>query len=169
MYEITGFCLDDRNNSRLSQSQIELRLRYQQQTASDKGRFVLKHLQERLLSQPKSFANAASDLAVEAAYMSSLNHSNICKVRGLPIEGLDALAGATNGESGIHDSYFIILDRLQDTLDRRIDQEWKRASPCSLEEKITFALQIASALSYLHERRIGKSTIKFVRFCVHHS
>jgi serine/threonine protein kinase len=228
VYEIEDFELDASITAQLSPEQAQLRRTYQhhvrrgetggggetspdvsttQESARRRGRgFVLKHLQERLLAQPQAFACAASDLAVEAAYMSTLDHDNICKVRGLPIQGLDAFYSSSH----VHDGYFIILDRMHDTLDLCIEREqqelqqeqhevqqqnltamnnhsnsnnnnnsnsnsnWKnshsfnsasnnsattsstplRLSLSRLESKTKLALQIAQALSYLHERRI---------------
>jgi len=69
-----------------------------------------------------------------------------------------------------HDSYFLITERLADTLDRRI-REWKReqlsfkklaeqSSDQKIEtwklmmRKTSYALQISNALTYLHERQL---------------
>lgn len=127
-------------------------------TASGKPRFALKHLQERLLLQHKNdFARAACDLAVEAAYLSRLNHDGILKARGLPVDGVGAL------QDGKHDGYFILTDRLQESLQDRI-QEWRKQQLmyCSSRDeqeqlerkKLAYALQIASALEYLHDNNI---------------
>lgn len=205
---ITAKLLQQESSSSSSSNQAQLRQQYQElvkksldtnaaaaassassassgSSSSTGSRFVLKHLQERLLAQPKAFWSAASDLAVEAAYMSTLDHANICKVRGLPIEGLDAYVSSGNkqngGGGGRYDGYFIMLDRLHDTLDQCIEKEEQEtqqqqqqqqmmnnnsnssnsnSSRCtilsrsSLEKKTKWALQIAQALAYLHQRRI---------------
>jgi serine/threonine protein kinase len=163
VYEITAFQLNQPLHSRLTTQQRQLREHYQQlatNSATGQGRYAIKHLQEGLLLRSDSssskattaFHHAASDLAVEAAYLSALNHENIITVRGLPVEGLQALA------NGRHDGYFIILDRVEETLQDRMGQ-WKAepasaSSDASIQEKGEYALQLASAISYLHERRI---------------
>jgi serine/threonine protein kinase len=117
----------------------------------DSPRYCIKHLQERLTKSPKDFQVAASDLAVEAAYMRSLDHPHILSVRGLPIQGLQAWS------EGNHDGYFIILDKLQVTLDQKII-EWKNEttnhSDPGWEQKAEYAWQLADALRYLHAHRI---------------
>ena len=146
VYEIVSFDLNPQYSQLLTKQQQQLREHYREQTRTGKGRYALKHLQERLLNEPKSFQCAASDLAVEAAYMSAIDHPNILAVRGLPIHGLESFA------EGRHDSYFIVLDRLEHTLDRRI-AHW-RQQDMPLLGKAGHALQLAGALNYLHERGI---------------
>jgi serine/threonine protein kinase len=90
-------------------------------------------------------SRAASDLIMEATYMSHMNHPHILPVRALPIHSLHAY------DDGDYDGYFIIMDELSNTLSDEI-QEWKRdvnIAP-SITEKMDYALQIASALDYLH-------------------
>ena len=152
VFEVAGFNLNAFYGQQLDPQQQQLRLHYQHSVATGQGRFAIKYLQEKLLDNPKNFQCAASDLAVEAAYMSSLNHENILPVRGLPIDGLHAFG------DGRHDGYFIILDRLEDTLDDRMKQ-WKMQD-APFQEKLEYALQLASALQYLHERGIVYRDLK---------
>jgi serine/threonine protein kinase len=133
------------------QAQREYYVRTTQQSASDGMiRYCIKHLQEKLIRKPNDFKLAASDLAIEAATLSALEHENIVSVRGLPIHGLKAW------KSGHHDGYFIIMDRLVTTLDQCI-HEWKtntRQRCTSIHEKAEYALQLASALHYIHAQRL---------------
>lgn len=55
----------------------------------------------------------SSDLVVEAEFLANLCHPNIIKLRGLALPGYDGFA---NGPCG----YFLIIDRLFETLDQRI-------------------------------------------------
>ena len=158
VYEILGFCLSEQVSVQLTAEQNDMRLHYAR-TAVDvdtgRGRFVLKHLQERLLRGRRAeFSLAAADLALEVAYLERLKHDHIVSLRGLPVDGLQAL------EDGKHDGYFLILDRLQDTLDQRI-HEWKQLEQddsCSIDnivrDKMEYARQLASACSYLHQHDI---------------
>ncbi|KAL7561818.1 hypothetical protein ACA910_013352 [Epithemia clementina (nom. ined.)] len=147
VFEIVAFDLNPQYSQLLTGPQQQLREYYREQTRSGRGRYALKHLQQRLLEEPKSFQCAASDLAVEAAYMSALDHPNILSVRGLPIHGLESFS------EGRHDSYFLVLDRLESTLDRKISQ-WRHGLDMPLLGKAGHALQLAGALDYLHQRGI---------------
>jgi serine/threonine protein kinase len=131
---------------------------------------VIKHLKSSLMSNPRDFRIAAVDLAVEARLLSSLRHPNIIKLRGLAGEGVDAY------RSGLYDGYYLIFDRLEETLDQRMNT-WRNehsivknishaATTESMQlkkigglrrdysETLKYASQIANAVSYLHERDI---------------
>lgn len=119
-----------------------------------RGRFAIKQLQHYLLRDKDEFAAAASDMTLEAAYLARFNHPNIIALRGLPATGLQALA------EGREDGYFLILDRLQGTLDERLN-EWianpideRNDQEAVTAMKLNYAQQLASALHYLHQNRI---------------
>ena len=126
------------------------------------GHYAMKRLRKKLLRRSRGeFTRAAAALVVEAQFLSRLNHPNILKLRG------SALGGAASSFStGDHDAYFLILDRVSETLAERIHATWavqRSASGNSsskideaalLYEKTQCALQLASALRYLHDRRI---------------
>ena len=61
-----------------------------------------------------------SDIALEAEFLASLNHPHIIKLRGMTHS---KAAGFANGAQG----FFLIIDRLEETLDHCI-QTWKRKS-----------------------------------------
>lgn len=167
VYEVSAFRLrsdsaDDVDNSysTTSSSKEEQSAReYCQRNAQLKNgqaRYVMKHLNPRLLSEKSSLVNAAFDLVTEAKFLSELDHPNILKLRGT--------ARGTPFQGGGYDCYFIIIDRLGDTLAQRI-QRWRRwrrqrnggqnaPSPPSLEQKMGYAGQIAQALLYLHQQRL---------------
>lgn len=138
-------------------SQMNLARRIVESTAIDyKGQatYALKHLDKKLLQNPDEFCAAAADLYVEAKYMSRFNHPNILKLRGMANGGTSAF------QEGRYNSFFLLTDRLSDTLDDRIVR-WNRQaggkvsnSAASLMLKTNYALQMASAMEYLHERRI---------------
>jgi len=125
----------------------------------DKRRkYAIKCLKPELLesSTPKAFLEAATDLVVEARYLTRLNHPNILKVRGI------AKGWESAFENGEYDSFFILMDRLEETLSKRI-RRWRHGEfpkENTLERKLHVALQIASALEYLHERRLVLRDIK---------
>lgn len=150
VYEITAIRLCPEVSSRCSPEEQRLRENFAATSGGDDfgpPPYCIKHLQESLMQRPKDFQCAASDLAVEAAFMSSLEHENILSVRGLPVDGRKAW------DDGQHDGFFIVMDRLSSTLDKCI-QDWKRSVAPSIEQRTEFAKQLAAALKYLHLNRV---------------
>jgi serine/threonine protein kinase len=127
---------------------------------------AIKMLRKKHVDNPNKFANGAIDLTLEAAYLSSLDHPNILKLRGISKEGIEGYNG------GRHDSYFLIIDRLTETLQDRIiawrkihdfNRKWTRKgiffkkctkANSSMLERLKVATSVASALTYLHSRRL---------------
>jgi len=158
VYEIVGFDLNDELSLTLLPAAREIRQRFAATAINSKtgqSQYAIKHLQKELLTRQAEFSVAASDLALEAAYLLRMTHENILPLRGLPVAGLDALT------DGVHDGYFLIFDRLQETLDHRIER-WAIKSCHGLQQeegnleqtKVDYAIQLSSALEYLHRNRI---------------
>lgn len=84
---------------------------------TENSRYALKHIKDGFLQERgwEEYVQAATDLAIEAEFLSILSHPNIVRLRGLPCEGVDGFA---NGPRG----YFLIIDRLFETLDQRIER-----------------------------------------------
>lgn len=91
------------------------------------GKYAMKHLKLRLMSQPENFRLAASELAVEAHMLASFSHPNILRIRGWAFNGISSFA------DGRHDSFFLLLDILDETLDQRIAQ-WTKERDANKEE-----------------------------------
>jgi len=93
----------------------------------------------------------------EAKFLASLSHPNIIKLRGMAAAGTSGFASMT--ERG----YFLLLDRLQCTLEHKIDH-WKNLEKAIgvegskgrgfLAERLHVAFDVAAALSYLHANNI---------------
>ena len=81
--------------------------------------YAMKHLKFKLMSQPENFRLAAAELAIEAHMLASFDHPHVMQIRGWAANGV---ASFTQGR---HDSFFLLLDRLDETLDQRI-QSWQR-------------------------------------------
>jgi hypothetical protein len=133
---------------------------------TNKSSYALKHLRPELLEKygPTEYAQFASDLVQEAEFLSVLQHPNIIKLRGTSVDGY---VGFEQGPKG----YFLIIDRLDDTLDHRI-ATWKKGNNKGsilktikrqdssddgkglLSEQLEVLLQIAAAFVYLHEKKI---------------
>jgi len=124
-------------------------------TGTDGRRYACKHLKEDLLARPKEFQTAATELAYEAHMMSSFDHPNILKIRGWAQNGISSF------ENGRHDSFFLLLDLLDETLDQRIER-WnqdqafldQRTSNLRLLENLQVLIEIASALDYVHDHGV---------------
>ena len=131
----------------------------------DGRQYACKHLKQRLMDQPNDFRTAAVELVYEAHMLSSFDHPNILKIRGWAHNGVASFA------EGWNDSFFLMLDVLDETLDMRIER-WHReqqegmwsmvTSPSSVAqqmearylEKLRIMNEIASALDYIHQRGV---------------
>lgn len=120
------------------------------------ARYAIKQIKPNLDHGKKQ--DSMIDLALEAKFLSFLSHPNIIKMRGA-------------GILPCHSSFFIILDRLYETLAEKI-QQWKEVASMYTgfmakrkkaakedikqlwREKIMAAYDIARAIRYLHEQRI---------------
>lgn len=146
VYQITAFVLDTAISEQCTGEEQVLREEMAELVRNGTLKLVIKHLKRALsLSSTKVMSRAACDLMMEATYMASMNHPNILAVRALPIHDIHSY------DAGDYDGYFIIMDELSNTLSDEI-MEWKRnvsAAP-SITNKMDYALQVASALEYLH-------------------
>jgi serine/threonine protein kinase len=136
-------------------------------------RYAVKHLRHNLTSDPERFERAAVDLVLEGQLLMAMDHPNIIGIRGWSYAGPDAY------RSGKYADYFLILDCLNETLDRRVES-WRRSLrkyrsrvsfPWSrkkyepklqrvLRERLETAHDIACAIEYMHDRRIINRDIK---------
>ncbi|KAL7559318.1 hypothetical protein ACA910_002486 [Epithemia clementina (nom. ined.)] len=131
------------------------------------SRYAIKHLRKALVKDPEKFERAAIDLVLEAQLLLAMSHPNIITMRGCSIQGVNGFL------SGKHNTFFIIIDRLPVTLENRIFQwraairkhrsrlkmPWSRQKSIAkldniLLDRVQVARDIASALEYMHERRI---------------
>ena len=122
------------------------------------ARYAVKYLHEDL--SPLEDARGKCDLAIEAKYLSVVSHPNIIKMRGWA--ACDPLG----------DNFFLILDRLYDTLEVRMEK-WqgvkkKAKGPLGIlgglgsnkdalndlmKDRLLVAYDLSSAFRYLHENR----------------
>lgn len=127
-----------------------------------KKKFVIKHLNPKLAFNPKKLVVGAKDLVMEAHFLSAFDHENIIKLRGWSAAGIAGFSAA-----GRADGFFLILERLTMTLSKRIsgwreDEKVRKtltkgrqtAKNQLLMVRLKTAIDIASAVAYLHERRI---------------
>lgn len=120
------------------------------------ARYALKRVRENLLEDHNQRAIATTDLLVETYFLQRLQHSHIIKLRAI---GMDD-----------NDVAFLILDRLYDTLSVRM-KKWRVHEGFSLfgnrrrqrermEERLSGAFYLSSALRYLHGHRVVHRDIK---------
>jgi hypothetical protein len=125
-------------------------------------RFVLKHIRKERMDSQAGFEEAALALENEATLMKGLNHPNIAKLCGVSIGGTEAYY-----LRGKHDSYFLIVEQMEETLARRLVR-WRskdsfqrlrtlfgllrrrRAASKFLIERLGVAFDISDGLQYIH-------------------
>lgn len=137
------------------------------------ARYAIKKLAPTLFRKPAgTFLSGVVDLAMEVKYLAVIQHPHIIKMR------------AVSSSHPCSDTYFIILDRLYETLTDRI-ATWKKSSKklrgfgtavrrlsvggagklknekeAFLAERLLVAHDISSALSFLHGNKIVYRDIK---------
>lgn len=118
------------------------------------ARYVIKAISPEVKKDARKFLRAAMDMAVETQFLSVLDHPHLIKLRAVG-----------NGDMFDKD-YFLVLDRLYDTLDDRIEKwilQLKQAKTCMgklrggktkkkklFAERLSVAKNLASAMDHLH-------------------
>jgi serine/threonine protein kinase len=141
------------------------------------ARYAIKHLRRGLLKDPDRFERAAIDLALEAQLLVAMDHENIMSLRGWARSGPKSYV---NGQ-GKNTDYFLILDKLPETLDDVI-YKWRKqlkkyktklSRPWIFDKakfvtkldtlllhRLHAAQDVAAALEYMHDRRIINRDVK---------
>mmetsp|Transcript_24683 Transcript_24683/g.49896 ORF Transcript_24683/g.49896 Transcript_24683/m.49896 type:complete len:414 (-) Transcript_24683:86-1327(-) len=122
------------------------------------ARYAIKTLSDDCLKDPERFVGGVIDLAIESRFLSVVRHPNIIKMRGF-------------GTSEICDvGFFLVLDRLYDTLTLKISQ-WKRDVEKTKgvgkifdmkgkkkrkvwTDRLLVVYDLSTALEYLHSQKI---------------
>ncbi len=166
--------LQDVTYTKKEDDQKFLESNYQRRT-SKMFRYAIKFLKDDILSSPNSYAVGTVDLVIEGMFLASLTHPNIIKVRALPVGGVESLLQPKAK------GYFLVLDRLFDTLNERIYELWqeehrvdetnaggskvlrifgkmnkkvKEQEKKYLGERLKVAFDISAALKFLHDKNI---------------
>ena len=111
---------------------------------------AMKCLRPQIRSNAEQFLIGVEDLIHETAVLASLDHPNIIKIHGRS-------GGSVSDSFRLSDGYFILLDRLTDTLEDRI-QRWKKAPLARKKGPSVNQLKVASSLAgamlFLHQNHI---------------
>ncbi|KAL7563368.1 hypothetical protein ACA910_014205 [Epithemia clementina (nom. ined.)] len=130
---------------------------------------AVKYLKRKAMVDLHHFKHGAADLAVEAYFLQTLTHPNIVKLHGITAGSVE-----TNVATGKECGFFILVDLLNETLERKIEYwrwqqdkveantsfigrrsaEYKEARRSELLERCNIALSIARAMEYLHSLNI---------------
>jgi len=170
VYEVKGFNKARKGSWSYTFRKDSSRKKYKKDAfdKDGKSKYVVKQLKISRMQDPKRFCKAGSDLVMEALYLSMLHHKNILTIRGWAAAGVEAYL------DGKHDGFFLILDRLEDTLDKRLERwsQKKIENPANsdlslhmsqmrinddgsdLISRVKISHQIASAVQYLHSKNI---------------
>ena len=123
--------------------------------------YAVKYLKRKVMVDLYQFKHGAADLATEAFFLHTLDHPNIVRLHGVSAGSIE-----NNVASGRECGFFIVVDRLHETLEKRIERyrkeqektsalarrgnAYREKSKKDLMERVRIALSIAKALEYLH-------------------
>ncbi|KAL7429477.1 hypothetical protein ACHAXM_001711 [Skeletonema potamos] len=121
------------------------------------ARYAIKALSPEVRSDGNKFLQGVLDMSVETMFLSVVDHPHIIKMRGLGACGMT------------HPDYFLVLDRLYDTLEARIPK-WKLQTRKAnsvmnklkkknneknaeiMEIKLGYAYDLMGAIEFLHKK-----------------
>lgn len=123
------------------------------------ARYAAKFLSAEVIDDPPVYIQGIMDMATETRVLSDIEHPNIIKMRACGVV------------SPYDETYFIVMDRLYDTLEGRVNKwaaKMKRNAGFGgklfdrkgnkkkdlLEEKLVAAFDLSAAMGYLHSRRL---------------
>mmetsp|Transcript_22056 Transcript_22056/g.54485 ORF Transcript_22056/g.54485 Transcript_22056/m.54485 type:complete len:568 (+) Transcript_22056:226-1929(+) len=158
VYEIQRFKLSEQETD---EGRLLLQQKCLEQRKEGFARYAIKQINDHLNTASK--IDGAVDLAIEAKYLSCISHPNIINLVATP-------SGST--------SYFLVLDRLSASLDRRIYNEWqplvsklggkfgvgklthKKQLADLWQSRLEVMHDVAKGMAYLHQHDIIHRDIK---------
>jgi hypothetical protein len=138
-----------------------------QQIVTSRPKLAIKFLSDEALLSPEDACNGSADLLMEAKYLTALaSHPHPALIR---LHGVSS-AGPAGFGSPERAGYFLVIDRLYDALDRRIevwrvlkgrkklaaksDEAASKYLKVMFLQRILVAVDICSALAHLHKLQI---------------
>jgi serine/threonine protein kinase len=119
----------------------------------DAKSLVVKVLRPKLALKPALLSACAADIVFEGLLLSTLNHRNIVSLKAMSPMGISSFA------NGRHDAFFLVMEKLHETLEDRIAR-WRKQSKkvfvnaSMLEEQVDAIMQLSEAIQHLHSKRI---------------
>jgi serine/threonine protein kinase len=168
-----GFCLVHNADIMLQEGQKD--------RPREEHDYCVKFLKPNILLERRKFARGIADLAIEAHFLATLNHPHIMKIRGVTVgvKLYEPSCPHLTNQPGINGNFFLILDKLHSTLDKKIERTWKLAAEKynsfiyrtthdlrgakRLElkrQRLRVVLELATAMQYLHEYDICYRDLK---------
>jgi serine/threonine protein kinase len=137
---------------------------------------VVKFIRPEIAEKPRMLAATAADLVKEGLMLASMSHENVISVKAWTPTGLSAFY------SGRADSFFLVLERLQETLKERL-QRWAQVSKklkytiqhrgkrkvAFLKQQLDVVLTLAEAVKYVHSQGILHRDLKPDNIGFHHN
>jgi serine/threonine protein kinase len=96
------------------------------------ARYCVKFIQQKYMASHEGFEAAATHLSMELEWLSSLRHPRIALARAVARQGSEAYY-----LTGQFDSYFLLMDRMQETLPERL-VKWRRQYERSASRRFSF-------------------------------
>jgi serine/threonine protein kinase len=113
-----------------------------------KPKLAVKFLSDDALQSPENACNGSADLLMEAKYLTALAshpHPSLIQLHGI------SSAGAAGFGKPERAGFFLIIDRLYDTLDRRLEvwEELQRRKTASMAPNSAKPIDLVAAKKYL--------------------
>jgi serine/threonine protein kinase len=161
-------------HAHLTSTPVQVSARRMLAKRSRSSELAVKFLNETCKSSSEVYANGAADLLLETRYLSALSsypHPNVIRLHGV------AAAGPEGFATGAEGAYFLVLDRLVDTLEGRIEvwSELERRKKANLTpehemhlkamyaKQLQVGVDLASAVTHLHKLRIIFRDLKVIK------
>ena len=119
---------------------------------SNSGFYSVKFLADFIVDSDHA-TNAITEMILETKILMSIApHPNLCRIYGVTDQGMESFLHAGLSR------YFFITDLVSETFEERMDY-WREQIRCkgkdsALTQRLGVALEVASALVYLHDRKL---------------
>ena len=122
--------------------------------------YVIKQLRPEVMdllnTSIEKYQKVSTAIIMEALFLSRLAHPNIVRIHGVSLAIHNCLFQLTEEEPARDDDYFLVMPRITETLDQRLNfwKEQNTDKDAIFPLQCRVGLQLARVLSYLQEKRI---------------